>query len=194
LDLSTGSHPLDTLPQVRRIALRVDAAFLFIAGLFGLVSDLQSYASASGPFGPTFYQNPSVIGVVEAHSLAVLTAGTLWFLSTQSHGTFWALGCGGRPCRDGREQHRLVRGVHAGAGGDSRDRSHGGAFCLRRRPCILHRQHGPHQRRLRREPTGFGWCWACSSSSGSFMCRRRSLEVIAGRAGFSSARWLLPQQ
>ena len=111
-----------------------------------------------------------------------------------SHGAFRALGCGCRPCRDGREQHRLVRGVHAGAGEDSRNRSHGGAFCLRRRQRILHPQHSPRQRRLRREPTGIGWWWACSSSSVSFMCRRRSLAAIAGRAGFSSARWLSQQQ
>ena len=59
-----------------------------MAGVFGLVSDLQSYASGSGPFGQTFYQNPTVIGVVEAHGLAVLTAGTLWFLATHHTGRF----------------------------------------------------------------------------------------------------------
>src|SRR5206468_475331 len=48
-----------------------------------VVSDVQSYASGGGPFGQTFYQNPTVIGVVEAHGLAVLTAGTLWFLATR---------------------------------------------------------------------------------------------------------------
>ena len=73
---------------MRRIVLRVDAAFLSVAGLFGLVSDLQSYASGGGPFGQTFYQNPTVIGVVEAHSLAVLTAAILWFLSTHHTGRF----------------------------------------------------------------------------------------------------------
>jgi hypothetical protein len=39
---------------MRRTVLRVDAAFLTVAGVFGLVSDLQSYTSASGPFGDTF--------------------------------------------------------------------------------------------------------------------------------------------
>ena len=67
---------------MRRIVLRVDALFLTVAGVFGLVSDLQSYVSGTGPFGQTFFQNPTVIGVVEAHGLAVLTAGTLWFLAT----------------------------------------------------------------------------------------------------------------
>ena len=67
---------------MRRIVLRVDAVFLTVAGVFGLVSDLQSYVSGTGPFGQTFFQNPTVIGVVEAHGLAVLTAGTLWFLAT----------------------------------------------------------------------------------------------------------------
>ena len=73
---------------MRRIVLRVDAVFLTVAGVFGLVSDLQSYVSGSGPFGQTFYQNPTVIGVVEAHGLAVLTAGTLWFLATHHTGRF----------------------------------------------------------------------------------------------------------
>jgi hypothetical protein len=73
---------------MRRIVLRADAAFLTVAGVFGLVSDLQSYASGSGPLGHTFYQNPTVIGVVEAHGLAVLTAGTLWFLASHHTGRF----------------------------------------------------------------------------------------------------------
>ena len=70
------------------MVLRVDAAFLSVAGLFGLVSDVRSYASGGGPFGQTFYQNPTVIGVVEAHGLAVLTAATLWFLATHHTGRF----------------------------------------------------------------------------------------------------------
>ena len=73
---------------MRRLVLRIDALFLTVAGIFGLISDLQSYASGSGPFGQTFYQNPTVIGVVEAHGLAVLTAGTLWFLATHHTGCF----------------------------------------------------------------------------------------------------------
>ena len=73
---------------MRRTVLRVDAAFLSVAGLFGLVSDVQSYVSGGGPFGRTFYQNPTVIGVVEAHGLAVLTAATLWFLATHHPGRF----------------------------------------------------------------------------------------------------------
>lgn len=81
-----GRGQPDTLPAMRRIVLRVDAVFLAVAGVFGLVSDLLSYASGSGPFGHTFYQNPTVIGVVEAHGLAVLTAGTLWFLASHHTG------------------------------------------------------------------------------------------------------------
>ncbi len=64
-----------------RGVLRSDAVFLFAAGLFGVVSDLQSYASGTGPFGHTFHQNPTVIGVVEAHSLAVLVAVSVWCLA-----------------------------------------------------------------------------------------------------------------
>jgi tryptophan-rich sensory protein len=92
----SGAYPVeqsqsaaDTLRiPMRRSVLRVDAVFLTIAGLFGLVSDLQSYTSGSGPFGQTFYRNPTVIGVVEAHALAMLTAGTLWFLATHHTGRF----------------------------------------------------------------------------------------------------------
>jgi hypothetical protein len=54
---SEQRHP-DTLPaKCAGFVLRVDAAFLTVAGVFGLVSDLQSYVSGSGPFGQTFYQN-----------------------------------------------------------------------------------------------------------------------------------------
>ncbi len=74
--------------DVRKFVLRIDAVFLTLAGVFGLVSDLQSYGFGTGPFGQTFYQNPTVIGVVEAHGLAVLTAGTLWFLATHHTGRF----------------------------------------------------------------------------------------------------------
>ena len=81
-----SGRPVATL--MRRLVLRIDALFLTVAGVFGLVSDLQSYASGRGPFGQTFYHNPTVSGVVEAHGLAVLTAGTLWFLATHHTGHF----------------------------------------------------------------------------------------------------------
>ena len=74
--------------MMRRAVLRIDALFLTVAGVFGLVSDLQSYVSGTGPFGQTFYRNPTVIGVVEAHALAVLTAVVLWFLVTHHTGRF----------------------------------------------------------------------------------------------------------
>ena len=73
---------------MRRTILRADAVFLALAGVFGLVSDLLSHLSGTGPFGTTFYENPIVIGVVEAHALAVLTAVTLWYLSQKQAGTF----------------------------------------------------------------------------------------------------------
>ena len=165
-----------------KIVLRADAVFLTVAGVFGLVSDLQSYVSGSGPFGQTFYQNPTVIGVVEAHGLAVLTAGTLWFLATHHTGRFghgsrsspmpsWA-GATSSGSKCSRACRRRLKGG-----------SHGGAFCLRRRQRILHRQHSPRQPGLTGEPTGFVWCWDCSWSSASFMGRRRSSGAIAGSEG-----------
>src|SRR5918993_4651197 len=74
--------------DVRRTTLRVDAVFLILAGMFGLVGDVLSYRSGTGPFGTTFFQNPTAIGVVEAHALAVLTAVTLWYCSQQHAGRF----------------------------------------------------------------------------------------------------------
>ena len=76
------------MSDLRRTTLRVDAVFLILAGVFGLVGDVLSYVSGAGPFGATFYENPTVIGVVEAHSLAVLTAVTLWHSSQRNAGTF----------------------------------------------------------------------------------------------------------
>ena len=76
------------MKDLRRTTLRVDAIFLTLAGLFGLVGDILSYVSGAGPFGTTFYENPTVIGVVEAHALAVLTAATLWHFSQKHAGTF----------------------------------------------------------------------------------------------------------
>ena len=73
---------------MRRTILRLDATFLVLAGLFGLASDLLSYTFSAGPFGATFYENPTVIGVVEAHALAVLTGCALWFLAQKDIGTF----------------------------------------------------------------------------------------------------------
>lgn len=53
--------------------LRIDGWFLILSGGFGLAADLASYFSGIGPFGPVFHGDPTVIGVVEAHGLAVLT-------------------------------------------------------------------------------------------------------------------------
>ena len=73
---------------MRKATLRADAIFLAVAGVFGLTSDLLSYVSGGGPFGAMFYQNPTVIGVVEAHALAILTAATLWYYSQSPFGAF----------------------------------------------------------------------------------------------------------
>jgi hypothetical protein len=92
---------------MRTMILRVDVIFLGLPGLFGVASDLLSYVSGSGPFGTTFYENPTVIGVVEAHALALLTAA-LWYFARKQASTFgnWiGLPC---PCGTRREQHHLV--------------------------------------------------------------------------------------
>jgi tryptophan-rich sensory protein len=66
---------------MRKIVLRTDAVFLWIAGLFGLVADVLSYYFGSGPFREVFLANSTVIGVVEAHALAMLIAAVLWHVS-----------------------------------------------------------------------------------------------------------------
>ena len=76
------------MSSFRKTTLRIDAIFLTLAGVFGLAGDVLSYVAGTGPFGATFHGNPTVIGVVEAHSLAVLTAVTLWYLSRNHAGTF----------------------------------------------------------------------------------------------------------
>lgn len=53
--------------------IRIDGLFLIVSGCFGLAADLASYFGGIGPFGPVFHGDPTVIGVVEAHGLAVLT-------------------------------------------------------------------------------------------------------------------------
>ena len=57
----------------KRTLLLVDAVFLIIMGVFGFVSDLASYVAGSGSFQGVFMNDPRVIGVVEAHGLALLT-------------------------------------------------------------------------------------------------------------------------
>lgn len=57
-----------------RRLLQWDCAFLLIAGVAGLAMDLASHVGGLGPFGETFLGNPLVIGVIEAHGLAVLAA------------------------------------------------------------------------------------------------------------------------
>jgi hypothetical protein len=68
-----------------------DAVFLIIMGVFGLASDLASYVAGSGSFQSIFQNDPRVIGVVEAHGLAVLT-GIAGFAHASSNRTrYWHL-------------------------------------------------------------------------------------------------------
>lgn len=76
------------MSRVRVGTLRADAVFLGVSGVFGVIADVSSYLSGQGPFGPTFYGDPLVIGVVEAHALAILTATTLWYSARGTMATF----------------------------------------------------------------------------------------------------------
>ena len=55
------------------LLIAIDGLFLILSGCFGLVADLVSYLAGVGPFGAIFHGDAVVIGVVEAHGLAVLT-------------------------------------------------------------------------------------------------------------------------
>lgn len=75
----------------KRTLLLVDAVFLIIMGVFGFVSDLASYVAGSGSFQGVFMNDPRVIGVVEAHGLAILT-GVAGFAHLSSSGrSYWHL-------------------------------------------------------------------------------------------------------
>lgn len=69
----TGGLPSGPWPRGLLILLKVDGIFLIVSGAFGLIADLASHIAGAGPFGNVFLANPLVIGVVEAHGLAVLT-------------------------------------------------------------------------------------------------------------------------
>lgn len=58
--------------------LRVDGLFLIVMGTVGVTMDLLSYLSGAGPFGDTFLRDPLVIGVIEAHGLAILVGAMAW--------------------------------------------------------------------------------------------------------------------
>ena len=93
--------------MTRSTISRAEAVFLAVAGVFGLISDLLSYSSGTGRLRHDVHQNATGIGVVEAHSLAVLTGVTHWYLSQKEAGTF---GIGWGSARIGtRRQHIRVR-------------------------------------------------------------------------------------
>ena len=69
--------------------LRIDGWFLILSGCFGLAADLASYFGGIGPFGPVFHGDPIVIGVVEAHGLAVLTGIAVCLKRAANGGRYW---------------------------------------------------------------------------------------------------------
>jgi len=68
---------------LRKTILRLDAVCLSLAGLFGVFTALLSYTAGSGPLRDAFHANPDVAGTIEAHALALLVAGLLWYFSQQ---------------------------------------------------------------------------------------------------------------
>ena len=76
-------------PRGRALLLGLDGLFLVLSGCFGLAADLASYFAGAGPFGAVFLGDPTVIGVVEAHGLAVLTGVAVWAVGTKVSGRYW---------------------------------------------------------------------------------------------------------
>ena len=79
------------MPRGHALLLRLDALFLVLSGCFGLASDLASYLAGAGPFGAVFHGDPTVIGVIEAHGLAVLTGIAAGAVGTKVAGRYWHL-------------------------------------------------------------------------------------------------------
>ena len=77
-------------PSTARRLLIADGAFLVVMGLLGLAWDVASYASGVGPFGSAFQSDPRVIGLIEAHGLAVLV-GVAALAHANACKPFWHL-------------------------------------------------------------------------------------------------------
>ena len=71
------------------LLIAIDGLFLILSGCFGLVADLVSYLAGVGPFGAIFHGDAVVIGVVEAHGLAVLTGIAAWAGRARSSRRYW---------------------------------------------------------------------------------------------------------
>lgn len=78
-----------TAPRGAVALLRLDGLFLILSGGFGLIADLASYFAGAGPFGPIFHGDPTVIGVVEAHGLAVLTGIAACLAGARASTRYW---------------------------------------------------------------------------------------------------------
>ena len=79
-------HPSATWS--RRL-LRVDGAFLIIAGLVQLLSEAVSHYAGKGLHDDTFADSPYTIGFVEAHGLAAMTGILLLWAATQQRRRFF---------------------------------------------------------------------------------------------------------
>jgi hypothetical protein len=66
--------------SARRVLLRVNAVFLFVAALGAWVTaDFPASFSGSGPLGPLIAHQPALgLGFIEAHGLAIILGVLLW--------------------------------------------------------------------------------------------------------------------
>lgn len=72
---TTTVHPISqvsTMPNLRRIVLYVNGAFLALMGGPFAIFDLLSYFWGTGPLGMLFHNVGNTVGLFEAHGLAFI--------------------------------------------------------------------------------------------------------------------------
>jgi hypothetical protein len=78
------------------LLLWLDGVFLTVTGAAGVAMDLASHIAGQGPFAKVLFQNPLVIGVIEAHGQATLLG--IFILATPKIGA--------------ASHHLLLSGLH----------------------------------------------------------------------------------
>jgi hypothetical protein len=77
---------------MRKLILRADALLLGAFGTFGLIMDLIGYFTGGGTWQNQMTNNPMMIGFVEAHGLAIISAVLLYRFSLGDRRTGHVLG------------------------------------------------------------------------------------------------------
>jgi phosphoglycerol transferase MdoB-like AlkP superfamily enzyme len=84
----TQAHPND---GVCALVLRVNGAFLLVAGSLGVTSEVLSHFWGIGPWGHQFLDSPYTVGFFEAHGLALVISILLLTVATSRLDPYWHL-------------------------------------------------------------------------------------------------------